>query len=66
MEGQIAELNRQHAEAQQRLQGLLVQQKRQHNQLQMLQDEDAGMGLGGRAALSSASANPRLAQVRRG
>ncbi|KAK7501200.1 hypothetical protein BaRGS_00007685 [Batillaria attramentaria] len=40
MENQIAELNRQHAEAQQRLQSLLAQQKRQHNQLEALHAED--------------------------
>lgn len=60
MENQIAELNRQHAEAQQRLQSLLELQKRQHDQLQMLQDEDGGKG--DRAAQSAAK--PHLGQVR--
>lgn len=60
MENQIAELNRQHAEAQQRLQSLLELQKRQHDQLQMLQDEDAGKG--DRATQSAAK--PHLGQVR--
>ncbi|KAK7101098.1 spindle and centriole-associated protein 1-like [Littorina saxatilis] len=44
MESQIAELNRQHAEAQLRLQSLLEQQKRQHDQLQQLQDDGAVVG----------------------
>lgn len=44
METQIAELNRQHAEAQQRLQSLLAQQKRQHNQLQALHDDGGERG----------------------
>ncbi|PVD22844.1 hypothetical protein C0Q70_16102 [Pomacea canaliculata] len=44
MEEQIAELNRQHTEAQQRLQSLLDQQKRQHEQLHIFSTEDVVSG----------------------
>lgn len=56
METQIAELSRQHAEAQQRLQSLLVQQKKQHDHLQLLQEPDIGGG-GGRTQQGKAPTN---------
>ena len=65
METQIAELNRQHVQAQQRLQTLLVQQKRQHDQLQLLEDDMAG-GVKMERKTEQSTATPHLAHVSKG
>lgn len=61
MEQQIAELNRQHAEAQQRLQVLLQQQKQQQEEL--YSQNEANYGTGEVRETIGATCKPHLVQV---